>query len=133
MDEYIVGRHVYGSFYGIPRDLAYNEEYLRGVVEEAARAAGATIHSIQSWKIPGEKGGVSVIALVLESHIALHTWPEYDYATSDIYTCGSHTDPWAAFRVMLERLKPRYHVVHFADRSQMPVPQLRSRGQAETS
>jgi len=124
MEEFIVGRHVYGSFYGIPRSIASDEEYLRSVVEEAVKAAGATLHSLQSWRIPGEKGGVSVIALVLESHIALHTWPDYDYATFDVYTCGSHTDPWAAFRVMLEKLKPKYHVVHFADRSQMPLARV---------
>ncbi|MEB3774589.1 MAG: adenosylmethionine decarboxylase [Desulfurococcales archaeon] len=114
----IVGRHVYGSLYGVPRDKAMDEEYLRGLVVRAAEAAGATVHEVKSWVIPGEKGGVSVIALVLESHIALHTWPWYDYATFDAYTCGEHTDPWRAWRLVLEELKPRHYTVQYADRSQ---------------
>lgn len=122
MEEAIIGKHVYGSLYGIPRELAWDEGSLRSIMIEAAKASGATVHSAMSWRIPGEKGGVSVIILVLESHLALHTWPYYDYATFDIYTCGGHTDPWKAFRVMVESLKPRYYTVHYADRSQAPLP-----------
>jgi len=48
---------------------------------------------MKSWKFGGKKGGVSVIALVEESHIAVHTWLEYNYATVDVYTCGEHSDP----------------------------------------
>ncbi len=117
----IVGKHVYGSFYGIDRDVASNEELLRTVVLRAVRESGATLHDIHSWKFQGRKGGVSVLALVLESHIAVHTWLEYDYATLDVYTCGSHTDPWKAFNVIKEALKPKYYTVHYADRSQLPV------------
>ncbi|MCE4598893.1 MAG: adenosylmethionine decarboxylase [Desulfurococcales archaeon] len=116
--DIIVGKHVYGSLYGIPREIAENEEYLRRVISEAAGAAGATVHSLHSWKIPGEKGGISVIALVLESHLALHTWPEYDYATFDAYTCGEHTDPWKAWELIVKKLKPRYHYANYVDRSQ---------------
>ncbi|MCE4610408.1 MAG: adenosylmethionine decarboxylase [Desulfurococcales archaeon] len=121
MEERVVGTHVYGSLYGIPKDLAWNEEELRKIMVEAAKASGATVHAVHSWRIPGSKGGVSVIVLVLESHLALHTWPHYDYATFDIYTCGSHTDPWKGFEVLVARLRPRYYTVHSADRSQQPL------------
>ncbi|BAN89529.1 adenosylmethionine decarboxylase [Aeropyrum camini] len=120
-DEIIVGKHVYGSLYGVPLEKATDEEYLRGVVVRAAEAAGATVHAVNSWTIPGEKGGVSVIVLVLESHLALHTWPEYDYATFDIYTCGEHTDPWKAFELLLSELNPKRYTVHYVDRSQEKV------------
>ncbi len=120
-EDRIVGKHVYGSLYGIPYDKAMNEEYLRDLIYRAAEATGATIHEIRSWTIPGEKGGVSVIALVLESHIALHTWPWYDYATFDAYTCGEHTDPWKAWELVLKELNPKYYTVNYADRSQYPA------------
>ena len=119
-EDRIVGKHVYGSLYGIPQDKATNEEYLRALIQRAAEAAGATVHEIRSWTIPGEKGGVSVIALVLESHLALHTWPWYDYATFDAYTCGGHTDPWKAWELILRELEPKYYTVNYADRSQHP-------------
>ena len=132
MDERIVGKHVYGSLYGIQESLAWDEQALREVMIEAARASGATVHAVNSWRIPGEKGGVSVIVLVLESHLALHTWPHYDYATFDIYTCGEDTDPWKGFEVILERLKPRHYTVHYSDRSQMMVAGLKARHAPES-
>ena len=116
----VVGKHVYGSLYDIPRDIAGDEDYLRNLVLDAVKASGATLLDLRSWRVPGPKGGVSVIAVVLESHIALHTWVEYNYATLDVYTCGDHTDPWKAWNVIVSGLKPRYYTVHFSDRSQLP-------------
>ena len=120
VEDRVVGKHVYGSLYDIDVGLASNEDYLRSVVGKAVELAGATLLELKSWRIPGEKGGVSVIALVLESHIAVHTWTEYRYATVDVYTCGEHTDPWKAFEWIVKSLKPRYYTVHYSDRSQLP-------------
>ncbi|MEM0173525.1 MAG: adenosylmethionine decarboxylase, partial [Sulfolobaceae archaeon] len=61
--------------------------------------------------------GVSVIALVEESHIALHTWIEYKYATLDVYTCGSQSDPEAGFNFIVQKLRPKKYQVFYADRS----------------
>jgi len=119
--EVIVGRHVYGSLYGVPRSKAGDEEFLRRVVLDAVKASGAVLHDIKSWSIPGVKGGVSVIALILESHIALHTWVEYAYATFDVFTCGERADPFKAFEVILSALEPSYYTLHYSDRSQLPL------------
>ncbi|MEB3851997.1 MAG: adenosylmethionine decarboxylase [Desulfurococcales archaeon] len=119
-EDRVIGRHVYGSLYGIPANLAGDEGYLRDLVLRAVESSGATLLDLRSWKVPGKKGGVSVIAVVLESHIALHTWVEYRYATVDAYTCGDSADPWKAWETILEGLKPEYYTVHYADRSQLP-------------
>ena len=123
-EDFIIGKHVYGSLYGIPEDKAWDEEYLRNLIVRAVEASGATLLDIRSWRIEGEKGGVSVVALVLESHIALHTWPEYGYATFDAYTCGDKADPWKAWELVLRELSPKYYTVHYADRSQKPIPYI---------
>ncbi|MCE4613256.1 MAG: adenosylmethionine decarboxylase [Desulfurococcales archaeon] len=121
LGDIIVGRHVYGSLYGVSKEKAGNEEFLRNVVVEAVRASGAVLHDIRSWKIPGPKGGVSVIALILESHVALHTWVEYSYATFDVFTCGERADPFKAFETILKALEPSHYTLHYADRSQLPL------------
>jgi len=121
-DDFIIGRHVYGSLYGIPREKAWDEEYLRDLIKRAVEEAGATLLDLRSWRIEGEKGGVSVVAIVLESHLALHTWPDYGYATFDAYTCGDRADPWKAWDLVLRELQPKYYTVHYADRSQKPIP-----------
>ncbi len=118
--DIIVGKHVYGSLYGVPEEIASDEEYLKNLVLEAVKASGATLLDLRTWVVPGKKGGVSIIAIVLESHIAIHTWLEYGYTTVDVYTCGEHTDPWKAWEVILHGLRPKYYSVHYADRSQVP-------------
>ncbi len=119
--DFIVGKHVFGSLYGIPPEVADDEEYVRRAVLDAVKAANATLIEIKSWKISGHKGGVSVIALVNESHIAVHTWTEYRYATVDAYTCGDHTRPERAFQLLVERLRPQYYTYNYADRTQFPA------------
>ena len=117
-NDRIIGKHVFGNLYGCPKELLANEVFLKNVVLEAARVANTKIYDLKSWKIEGPKGGISVIALVIESHIAIHTWIEYEYATVDIYTCGEHSDPEAAFNYIISMLKPRRYVKYKADRSQ---------------
>ena len=116
-EDRVVGKHVYGNLYDVDVEIAGSEERLKKVVEEAARIANMTLYDLKSWSFGGKKGGVSVIALVLESHIAVHTWVEYRYATVDVYTCGERSDPWKAFDYIVKALKPRYYTVNYADRS----------------
>jgi len=113
---YVIGKHLYGNFYGVDRALLGSKEFVEEAVLEAAKATGATIVEMKSWVMGGPKGGVSVILLVTESHLAIHTWVEYGYATIDIYTCGDHTEPKRGFQVLLEKFKPKKYVVHYVVR-----------------
>jgi S-adenosylmethionine decarboxylase len=117
MSDRIVGKHVYGNLYEIDVSIAENEEKLREIVIEASKLANMTLYEVKSWSFGGKKGGISVIALVLESHIAVHTWIEYKYATVDVYTCGEKSDPWKAFEYIIKNLKPKYYTANYADRS----------------
>jgi S-adenosylmethionine decarboxylase len=60
----------------------------------AAKVAGATIMESAFHRF--EPQGVSGTVILAESHLSIHTWPEKGYAAMDFYTCGDHTDPWAA-------------------------------------
>jgi len=116
----IVGKHVYGNLYDCDPDILSDEAFLREVVVEAARISKCNLYEVKSWKFGDEKGGVSVIALITESHIALHTWIEYGYATVDVYTCGSKSDPETAFAFIVSQLKPKEYTKYFSDRSSKP-------------
>ncbi|MEM1663971.1 MAG: adenosylmethionine decarboxylase [Pyrobaculum sp.] len=114
----VVGKHVYGELYEIDEKLLEDEQRLRKIVIEAAHIANMHIVEVNSWKFKGgDKEGVSVIALVLESHIAIHTWPVYKYATVDVYTCGERSDPMSAFRYIVSQLSPKRFTINYADRS----------------
>lgn len=116
----VVGKHIYGNLYDVDLAVAGDEEKLREVVREAATLGKMRVWDLRSWRFGGSKGGVSVIALVVESHIAVHTWVEYSYATVDVYTCGEQSDPFKAFEHILKSLKPRFFTYNYADRSSMP-------------
>ncbi|MFP3064115.1 MAG: adenosylmethionine decarboxylase [Sulfolobaceae archaeon] len=116
-EDRIIGKHVFGNLYDIDERILVDKEYLEKLVLDAVKIANMKLVEIKSWSFGGKKGGVSVIALVEESHIALHTWNEYKYATLDVYTCGENSDPQSAFEYIVSQLKPKRYQMFYADRS----------------
>jgi S-adenosylmethionine decarboxylase len=112
----VVGRHVYGNLYGCDPEVLRDEAALITIVKEAVNVANAILLSIGSYRF-GPDGGLTVFAVVAESHISIHTWPEHGFATVDVYTCGDHTDPKAAFDYIASRLRPKKVEAFFGDRS----------------
>lgn len=100
----VYGIHVYGNLYECDATILSNEEKLREITVNAARIGNMTLLDVRSWKI-GE--GVSVVAIILESHITIHTWPEYRFATVDVYSCGKHTNAEKAFEYIVAALRAR--------------------------
>jgi S-adenosylmethionine decarboxylase len=113
----IVGMHVFGNLYELDPKLMQDKEFLRQTVLKAVEVANMTLVEHKAWAFGGKKGGVTVMALITESHVVLHTWNEYKYATLDIYTCGEKSNPNAAFDYIVEQLKPKRHKRFYADRS----------------
>ena len=90
----VIGRHcLYELQDGNPA-LLDDEDFIKNVLVEAADLAGATLLQLISHKF--EPQGVTAVALLAESHLSIHTYPEHGYAAVDGFTCGSHTDPEAA-------------------------------------
>jgi S-adenosylmethionine decarboxylase len=98
-----LGRHVIVELWGCKNidSLPVVEEALR----DAVAATNATLRDLQVF--PWEPyNGVSGIAILSESHLSIHTWPELGYAAVDIFTCGDHTQPEAAVPVLREYFHP---------------------------
>ena len=55
--------------------------------------------------------GVTVLVLLAESHLAIHTWPEYGEAAVDVFTCGESTDPGVALETLIDRLQAQHFKV----------------------
>jgi len=116
----IVGKHVYGNMYEVDEKYIANLDYLTKLVVDSAKIGNMHIVELVTKKFSpynNIEGGVSVIALIEESHIALHTWPESNYATLDIYSCGEASNPEVAFRFITGKLKPKRYKMFNADRS----------------
>jgi S-adenosylmethionine decarboxylase len=79
------GTHLLLDFWGA-KELA-DQKGIDEALREAAQACGATLIETKLHQF-GDRGGVTGVALLAESHISIHTWPESGYAALDIFVCG---------------------------------------------
>lgn len=119
-----LGRHCLVELYDCPLDRIDDVDHVLRCVREAAIVAGATLLGEQWHRF--EPHGVTAVALLAESHISVHTWPEHRYAAVDVFTCGTTTDPVAAGRHLVAALGAVRHELRLVDRGHpQPVPTLR--------
>jgi spermidine synthase len=91
-----VGRHVLGELRGIDPALLDDADGLRHALRIALLGAGADVRQVVAERF--EPQGVTVVALLAESHASIHTWPELGSAFVDVFTCGDNADPLHAVR-----------------------------------
>jgi S-adenosylmethionine decarboxylase len=97
-----LGRLYVLDYYECDRDLLNDPERLEQLLLEAARVMGATIKGSRFDVF--EPHGVSGTITIGESHLAIHSWPEYGFAMVDFSTCGTQLRPWDAHRFLKEKL-----------------------------
>ena len=106
-------KHVLFTLMQCPYHLLDDEAYIRGVLVNAAECSGSTLLAVSSHKF--EPHGVTAIALLAESHISIHTWPEKGTAVGDVFTCGD-TNPTAASVFMYDALESKSHTTETIER-----------------
>ncbi|HEY0829250.1 MAG TPA: adenosylmethionine decarboxylase [Bacilli bacterium] len=104
MEYSTFGRHVAVDAWEVDFKLLNNAEWLQAQMVEAAEVSGATVLSVQAKKF--EPQGATVLVLLSESHLSIHTYPEKGFAAIDCYTCGETVDPQTAIDYMISMLKP---------------------------
>jgi S-adenosylmethionine decarboxylase len=105
--ELFAGAHVLADLWGASHldDEALIERALR----EAVDACGATLLHIHLHRF-SDSGGISGVAVLAESHISVHTWPEREFAAFDIFMCG-RCDPKNALPVLRRYFEPTDTVI----------------------
>ena len=98
-----VGRHVLVEYYGCDAEILGDASLLEKAVVKAAKDAGATV--LNSTFHQFAPVGTSGVVVIQESHLAIHTWPEFQYAAVDLFTCGDMIDPWVSFNSLKGSLK----------------------------
>ena len=91
-----VGEHITIDFLGVKKD--YSPEFYEKVIYKIAKAAKVEILNVSSHKF--EPQGVTALAMLAESHLSIHTWPETGVAKCDIFTCGDNCLPEKAVEYM---------------------------------
>ncbi len=99
----ILGRHLIVEYADCDCILLNDIDFLEQQMNESVRVSGATIVSSKFHRYNPQ--GVSGVIVIAESHLSIHTWPEYGYAAVDFFTCGEEVDPYKAFEYMKKMLK----------------------------
>ena len=100
-------KHLLLELYRCDYEKLNDESFLRCTLNRASKLAKATVLNLISNKF--EPQGVTAIALLAESHISIHTWPESNYSAVDIFTCGQNMLPELASQYLIEALKAEEH------------------------
>ena len=99
------GRHLILDLYDCDPEVLDDYQELQRLLEASLVMAKATILRIIGEKFKPQ--GVTLLALLAESHASIHTWPEIGYCAIDLYTCGDTTQTHRAAEFLKKKLKAK--------------------------
>lgn len=100
----VLGKHLTVDMYGCSFDILDNIEYIKTAMTTAVEESNLTLLDFSYYKFDPQ--GLTALALLAESHMSIHTYPELGYAAVDVFTCGDHTLPDKAIAILKNFLKP---------------------------
>jgi S-adenosylmethionine decarboxylase len=102
---YALGTHLLVELKECNSQILNDVKKVQDILVNAARIAKATIIDYSFHEF--NPFGVSGIVVIAESHLSIHTWPEYGYAAIDIFTCGTALQPEKAVAYLTEKLQSK--------------------------
>ena len=96
-------KHILFDLKDCPSELLDNEEHIRMSLYVAAKVSNSELININAHKFKPQ--GVTALAMLAESHLSIHTWPEKGVAKCDIFTCGEKCDPHKAVEYLGKAFK----------------------------
>ncbi|MCF8009982.1 MAG: adenosylmethionine decarboxylase [Clostridiales bacterium] len=100
-----LGRHVLAEIYGCSFNTLNNAKKVERIMVNAALESGAEVRECVFHKFSPQ--GISGVVVISESHLAIHTWPEFGYAAVDVFTCGDNVNPWEACNYLSEHFEAK--------------------------
>ncbi len=119
MKKISLGKQVLAEFYGCCVETINNKDIIRDSMIEAAKVAKATIVADVFHEF--NPHGISGVVVIAESHIAIHSWPEHQCASIDIFTCSDDMDPLAAVEFLKTIFKAQKVEVKTIPRGQVDM------------
>ena len=97
-----LGKHVIVELYDCDREIINDQNLIEKIMITAVEISGATL--VKTVFHQFSPHGITGVAVVAESHFAIHTWPEYGYCALDIFTCGDLIDNHKAIEFFKNKL-----------------------------
>jgi S-adenosylmethionine decarboxylase len=120
MSDVPLGRHVLADLQGVAAAPLGDASLIETLLTRAAIAAGAT-PIFAKFHHFGAGQGVTGVLLLAESHISIHTWPEYGFAAVDAFMCGN-AQPELAVDIVCQALHPEHCETREIERGMAGVP-----------
>ena len=114
-----IGRHIILEMWGCQN--LDSVETAESALRDMVRALAVKLLDLKVY--PFSPVGVTGMAIVAESHLVIHTWPEYGYAAVDVFTCGAPRDPQDAIGVLRHYFQPERIGVMEINRGQVELPE----------
>jgi S-adenosylmethionine decarboxylase len=100
-----LGTHLLVELRDCNPEILKDLKKVKNALVSAAKEAKATIVDISFHEF--NPFGISGMVVIAESHLSIHTWPEYAYAAVDIFTCGDIIKPEVAASFLIEKFESR--------------------------
>jgi len=100
-----MGLHIIAEFLGVKREKIARTRQMRQIVERVVKKSGLNV--ICSAYHQFKPHGVTCVYLLKESHLAIHTWPEVNYAAVDIFTCDRTGKAEKVLELLKEEFQPQ--------------------------
>lgn len=115
-----LGRHLLIELYDCDPKIITDVRRVEETMVEAAKATKAFIVDVVFHTF--NPHGISGVIVIAESHLTIHTWPEYGFASVDIYTCGTEVNPWKAYHVLRKGFRAKNVTAMEMKRGVLNVP-----------
>ena len=104
-----LGKHLLLELKDCDKERLNDLSFLKRTLLAAATEAGAAVLGESFHQF--NPHGISGVMVIAESHLFIHTWPEYGYAAADIFTCGNSVQPEKAAQTLIRKLGAKNHSI----------------------
>ncbi|MCL0091614.1 adenosylmethionine decarboxylase [Dehalococcoidales bacterium] len=104
-----LGKHLLLELTDCDKEVLNDLSFIKGILLAAATEAGVRVLEESFHRFDPQ--GVSGVVIIAESHLFIHTWPEYGYAAADIFTCGNLVQAQKAAEILIEKLSAKNHSI----------------------
>jgi S-adenosylmethionine decarboxylase proenzyme len=123
MTKLSLGKHILVDYYGCNNLVVDDLNLVKSYLLEAARIAKATILTDVFHRFSPQ--GVSGVVVIGESHLAIHTWPEFEVASIDIFTCSDKMKPFEAIDYLFKSFQAKNYDFQEIKRGHITAPNKR--------
>lgn len=110
----VLGKHALIDIYDVNNKYIDDINKFENLIKECCFEAN--LHVVDSKIFKFEPIGLSGVVFLSESHIAFHTWPEYNFVSIDAFTCGEHMKPEIVCKLIANNLGANNYNIRLMDR-----------------